>query len=147
MRFFLYFFYVITFSFASLVSAAEPDDTPTKALTKSAVTSETLIETLLGLGLVVALILGLAWLIKRTGKFQSSSNGAIKVVAGLSLGTREKAILLEVEGEKILVGVTPNNINTLHILGKTNDTQHQQDKYAQFDQQLQTILAKEDQHD
>ncbi len=144
MRLFIYFICSITFGFASLVNAA---NTAAETLTKSAVTSNTLIETLLGLGLVVALILGLAWLIKRTGKFQSSSNGAIKIVAGLSLGTREKALLLDVEGEKILVGVTPNNINTLHILGKSNDAQHQQDKYAQFDQQLQTILAQEDQHD
>ena len=117
----------------------------------SPLSASTLAETLLGLGLVIALILALAWLVKRSGKFQSTLNGDIKTLAGLSLGTREKAILLEVDGERILVGVTPHQINTLHVLGKSETPAPAEpksdDKYQKFDQQLQKIIQQEQQND
>jgi flagellar protein FliO/FliZ len=115
-----------------------------KTLTTSPVTNTALFETLLGLGLVLGLIAILAWLIKRTGRFQTTANGEIKMIAGLSLGPRERAVLLEVGGEKILVGVTTQHIQTLHVIGQTaNKHTHQADKYGQFDQQLQHIIKQE----
>ena len=142
-----YWLTLISISLLSSFTTACFADTEATATVKAPLSSDTLVDTLLGLGLVIALILGLAWLIKRTGKFQSSSNGAIKIVAGLSLGSREKALLLEVEGEKILIGVTPQQINTLHILGRDDEPKRDHDKYAQFDQQLQHILAQSQHHD
>lgn len=123
------------------ISLAE-DNTDNKAQTvNTPLNSSALLETILGLILVLGLILALAWLIKRTGRFQTSANGDIKMIAGLSLGPRERAVLLEVEGERLLVGVTAQNINTLHVLGQnTPSTRKDQDKYGQFDQQLQQLM-------
>ena len=129
------------------VAVAAPDSDKTaavKTLTTSPLSSTALFETMLGLGIVLSLIAVLAWLIKRTGRFQATANGEIKIMASLSPGPRERAVLLEVGDEKILVGVTAQQIQTLHILGKTADNSPQQsDKYGQFDQQLQHIIKQE----
>jgi flagellar protein FliO/FliZ len=68
------------------------------------------------------------------------------MIAALSLGTRERAVLLEVSGERILVGVTTQQIQTLHVLNQEN-TLIDNDKYAQFDQQLQSMIQKEQEND
>jgi flagellar protein FliO/FliZ len=113
-----------------------------KTITHSPMSSTALIETLLGLGTVLAIIVLLAWLIRRTGRFQGSANGEIKMVAVLSLGTRERAVLLEVCGERILVGVTPQQIRTLHVLGQAQSYPQAQGKEA-FDHHLQDILKRD----
>ena len=148
----MYFGWAIALSsLFSTASVAAPDSdkaAAVKTLTSSPLSSTALLETLLGLGLVLGLIAVLAWLIKRTGRFQSTANGEIKMIASLSLGPRERAVLLEVGDEKILVGVTTQQIQTLHILGQSADNPPQQsDKYGQFDQQLQHIIKQEQSDD
>jgi flagellar protein FliO/FliZ len=113
-----------------------------KTLSNSPLNSTALVETLLGLGTVLAIIVLLAWLIRRTGRFQGSANGEIKMIAGLPLGTRERAVLLEVDGERILVGVTPQQIRTLHVLGQSSPNQQSQKSEA-FDHHLQDILNQD----
>ena len=47
-----------------------------------------------------------------------SVNGAekMRVVGGLSLGMREKVILLQVGKKQLILGVTPGRIDALHVL-------------------------------
>lgn len=70
----------------------------------------------MGLVVVIALILGLAWVLKKYGRLPSHNLVDMKVLGGLSLGTREKAILIEVDNKRLLVGVTPGHIQTLYVL-------------------------------
>ena len=69
-----------------------------------------------GLLLVVAIIFVLAWLVKKFNLNQQSQNGLIRIVAGLSIGTRDRIVLLQVGEEQILVGLTPGRIEKLHTL-------------------------------
>lgn len=110
-----------------------------KGMATSPVTTDALLQTFLGLGAILAIIIALAWLIRRTGRFQSSPNGEIKIIAGIPLGTRERAVLLEVNGEKVLVGVTTQQIRTLHVLGQTANHQTK----ASFNEHLADVLKKE----
>lgn len=138
---------VFLYSCNTVCFAVEETKTDTtKSLSSSPIASGALLETVLGLGLILALIFVLAWLIKRTGKFQTTANGEIKVIASLSLGTRERAVLLEVAGDRILVGVTAQQIQTLHVINQEN-TLIDDDKYARFDQQLQSMIEKEQAND
>jgi len=139
---------IVTASYSTNTLAVDDIKTEAaKTLPTSPIASGALLETILGLALILALIFVLAWLIKRTGKFQHSANGEIKMVAGLSLGSRERAVLLEVGGERILVGVTAQQIQTLHVLGQDGPAKESPDKYAQFDQQLQNMIQKEQSND
>ena len=69
-----------------------------------------------GLVLVVAAIFVLAWLVKKFNLNQHSQGGLIRVIAGLSIGTRDRIVLLQVGDEQILVGLTPGRIEKLHTL-------------------------------
>lgn len=100
-----------------------------------------MLNMLMGLAVVIALILGLAWVLKKYGKVSGSNVVDMKILGGLSLGTREKAILIEVDNTRLLVGVTPGHIQTLHVLGDNksvntsfNETLNKQINKAQLDQ-------------
>ncbi|SFM17194.1 flagellar biosynthetic protein FliO [Marinobacter zhejiangensis] len=71
----------------------------------------------LGLGLVVviALIFGCAWLVRRMSGIAGMNSQLMKVVAVMNLGTRERIALIDVGGKQILLGITPSTIRTLHV--------------------------------
>lgn len=73
-------------------------------------------QMLVSLILVVGLIGGLFVLLKRL-QARGGASGAIRVVAAQSLGTRERAVLVEVAGRQVLVGVAPGRVQTLLVLG------------------------------
>jgi flagellar protein FliO/FliZ len=69
-----------------------------------------------GLAVVLALLGAAAWASRRfrfTGRLRS---GLIEVVSGISLGTREKVVLLKVGREQVLVGISPAGMRTLHVI-------------------------------
>lgn len=78
-------------------------------------TSAFMVEVIVGLMVVLLCIFALAWIVKRTGQGGFLANRQMKIVASLPLGTRERAVVLEVGGQQILLGITPQNINTLHV--------------------------------
>ena len=53
---------------------------------------------------------------KRMNRLQSSTGGMLKIIGGISMGSRERVVLLQVGSEQLLVGVSPGRINTLHVL-------------------------------
>jgi len=70
-------------------------------------------QLLAGLGVVIAAILLVAWLVRRLGA-GSVNNGKLRVVAGLALGQRERVVLIQVGDEhQVLLGVTPGQIRKL----------------------------------
>ncbi len=77
-----------------------------------------LLETVGGLVLVLALILGLAWMLKRLGHLPGAGKGGVQILGGVSLGPRERAVLLSVDGTRLLVGVAPGRVQTLHVLAR-----------------------------
>jgi flagellar protein FliO/FliZ len=72
------------------------------------------VSVVFGLFLIVFLILAVAWMLRRMGAVPMIGNQTMKVVAGLSVGTREKVMLIEVGGKQILVGVAPGRVSPLH---------------------------------
>jgi flagellar protein FliO/FliZ len=77
-----------------------------------------LTQMFLGLGLILALIAGAAWLLRRFTPFQGAQ-GAIKVLGGLTLGTRERLVLVQVGEVQLLLGITPGGMQTLYVLNET----------------------------
>jgi len=72
---------------------------------------------LFGLVAVLALMAAIAWLLKRFGLAQSlASNAVAKVVGGVSVGTRERVMVVEVGEQWIVVGVAPGRVNALATL-------------------------------
>lgn len=74
------------------------------------------VQMFLGLLLVLGIIFGMAWLIRRMGSFQQMSHGALRVLGGLSVGQRERIVLIQVGEQQLLIGLAPGHIRTLHVL-------------------------------
>ncbi len=110
-----YLFILCLFLTLPVYAADTNEDKQLESLS-SPVSLATLAETAFGLMIVLGFIVLLAWLIKRSSQLQTSANGKLKIIAGLPLGTRERIVLIEAGKEQILVGVTAQQIQTLHVL-------------------------------
>lgn len=83
---------------------------PTGDLTAAA------IRMVLGLAVVLALLAATAWVSRRFRLGSGMRGGLIEVISGLSLGARERVVLIRVGGDQVLVGVSPSGMRTLHVL-------------------------------
>ena len=76
----------------------------------------TLLQVAAALGLVLALVAGAAWALRRVGGGTAGGTGAVRVLGGVALGTRERAVLVQVGETQLLLGVAPGRVQTLHVL-------------------------------
>lgn len=81
-----------------------------------------MLQVLLGLGLVLAVIAGAAWLLRRFGGVARSPASAIKVIGGSAVGQRERIVLVEVGDTWLVVGVAPGHVTALHSMPKGEST-------------------------
>jgi flagellar protein FliO/FliZ len=69
--------------------------------------------------LVLGLILGLAWAMKKFGFSRAlAGNPFMKTLSVMSLGPRENIVLVEIGENWLVLGITPHTINTLHTMPK-----------------------------
>jgi flagellar protein FliO/FliZ len=101
------------------------------------------LEAMMGLLLVILLIFGLAWAVRRMG-FSSTVKGNVRIIGGVSLGPRERALVLQVEGKRILVGVAPGQVRPLMRLDDADpdavDEEMVPEQSPAFSRQLQSAL-------
>ena len=86
-------------------------------LVESPLSTANLANTALGLLLVLAIMLALAWVVRRFMQVPGVGKGAVRILGGVSLGARERAVLLSVDKRRILIGVAPGQVRTLADLG------------------------------
>jgi flagellar protein FliO/FliZ len=121
------------------VIAAEQADSA-RTLTESPVSAMSLLQTLLGLVLVLGCIVLVAWLLKRSNSFHTAASGQLKVIAGLPLGTRERAVLVQVGDKQLLLGVTSQQISLLHTLDTPITTE--QPAQGDFANKLRQLMTQ-----
>ncbi len=94
---------------------AVPSITP--AVPPSPLGGETILQVLIGLVLVLVAVVFCAWLMRRLLRIQPGAiNGQMRIVGALSMGARERVVLLEVGKTQLLLGIAPGRIQTLHVL-------------------------------
>jgi flagellar protein FliO/FliZ len=71
------------------------------------------LQLLFGMVVVLGLLMGIAWWIKRFGPVRNSSGAAAKIIGGVSVGTRERVMVVEVGDQWIVIGVAPGSVNAL----------------------------------
>jgi len=103
-----------------------------------------MLQFLAGLGVVVLCIVGLAWLLKRAGGLQSSARGALRVIDGVALSTRERLVLVQVGEQQVLLGVAPGRVNAVHVLDQPVQTDTTSDAPAEsFATRLREVIGRE----
>jgi flagellar protein FliO/FliZ len=70
----------------------------------------------LGLLIVLAAFFLCIWFVRKFSGFSASGADRMRVIDGLSLGMREKVVLLQVGRKQLVLGVTPGRIQTLEVL-------------------------------
>jgi flagellar protein FliO/FliZ len=78
-----------------------------------------LLQATLGLAIVLALIWGAAWAVRRLAPSTRTVSSAIKVVATQNVGPRERVVVVEIAGTWLVVGVAPGRVSALHTLPKS----------------------------
>ncbi len=81
-----------------------------------AAAAPSLFGAVLALLAVLALVIGLGWLLKRLPGSGFRPSEGLKLVTSLNVGARERLVVVEVNGQQLLLGVTANGITTLHVL-------------------------------
>lgn len=104
------------------------------------VNTGSILQMFFGLAVVVALILSVAWFMRRMGQFQGHANSKMKVIAGLSVGQRERVLLIEVGDTQLLVGTAPGTIRTLHVFDEPVVTAETGLAQVTFAERLNTVL-------
>lgn len=89
---------------------------------------------------VVAVFFAFAWVIKKLNRLPTGVQ-SLKVVSGLSLGSREKILVVQVGDEQLLIGVTPGSVTCLHNLQKKLPEQPE-DKSGSFAGILERAATK-----
>ncbi|MDH5354501.1 MAG: flagellar biosynthetic protein FliO [Gammaproteobacteria bacterium] len=95
-----------------------------------------------GLLLVVIVIFFIAWLVKRLNLTQHSQNSALKVIAGLPLGTRDRIVVLQVGREQVLLGLSPGRIEKLHTLAEPLSVDDYANPVTPFAEKLNSLMGK-----
>jgi len=128
---------------SSLVAAVETEaetEVPAR-LAALPLDSSHLANTAIGLVFVLALIVALAWFLRRFGGLTNAGKGIVTIIGGVSLGTRERAVLLQVGEARILVGVSPGRVQALHVLSKEEWTTSPGEN-SEFEEQLDMALKE-----
>ena len=71
------------------------------------------LQMLFGLALVLGLLFAGVWFLKKLTGNVGSNNNLARVVSATPLGPRERIVIVELGQTWLVLGVTPNNINTL----------------------------------
>jgi flagellar protein FliO/FliZ len=70
----------------------------------------------LGLMIVLGVFFLCVWGVRKLNGLTVNGTEQMRIAGGLSLGMREKVILVQVGKKQLILGVTPGRIETLHVL-------------------------------
>lgn len=104
--------------------------------------AQTLLQTLAGLIAVITVFLAMAWLMRRFTHGAGMGGNHIKLLAGQSLGTKEKLVIVDAGGQQLLLGVTAHSINTLHQFDDPIISSDSNKKISDFSHTLQALLKR-----
>ncbi len=131
---------IFLYSISPVFSAAEIE--PKQAV--NTVSYEHVLNWSLGLIVVLSLFFACVWFMKKMGALPINTKDGMRVVSGLSLGMREKLVLVQVGEKQLVLGVSPGRVEKLLVL-EGKDTLYQQDKVknteADFSQKLKQIMS------
>ncbi|WP_394808011.1 flagellar biosynthetic protein FliO [Nitrosomonas sp.] len=134
---------MLTFSFPVLAETGKPSYVPPP----SVISTENTLQMMGGLLLVLAIIGGITWLLKRFSLISPAAAGVVKVVAATGVGQRERVIVVEIDNTWLVLGVAPGRVNMLHTMNKpltdTASTTPDNPPVETFATQLNQSIKKE----
>src|SRR5690606_4060185 len=75
-----------------------------------------MLQSFFALLVVLGVIVGAAWLLKRTQRLQGTGNDVVRNVAAVAVGPKERVVVVEVGETWLVLGVAPGQVRPLHTL-------------------------------
>ena len=103
----------------SLVASAQSDKpfaAPAAAVASDPAGAASLAQVTVSLLLVLTAVVAAAWVVRRVRGLGRFGSQAITVIADVGLGPKERAVLVQVGNQQLLLGVAPGRVSTLHVL-------------------------------
>lgn len=92
---------------------------------------------------VLVLMFAAAWLLKRVGPTVTGNKVPVKVVGGVSVGNRERVLVVEVDDQWLVLGVTPTHISNLASMPKKDiPSEPNQTNHGPFQDWLKRTVEK-----
>ncbi len=107
-----------SYSTASLLASLK-DSQP---VTKPAVSDGAIGKMFFGLGGVLILIFACSWMLKRFNINKFGMTNSLSVSGVLPIGAKEKVVVVDIEGTRLVLGVTATNITKLHTLDVVDES-------------------------
>ncbi|MFL9869424.1 flagellar biosynthetic protein FliO [Paraburkholderia fungorum] len=74
------------------------------------------LQTIVGLLVVIGLVFACAWLARRFGLQPANRAGLVKTIGGASLGGKERVAVVEIGDTWLVLGTAPGNVRLLHTM-------------------------------
>lgn len=102
------------------------------------------LQMLLGLGVVLLLVIGSLYLLKRLAAPRGAAAGLLRVVAATAVGARERVVVVEVGDTWLVLGVAPGRVTSLSQMPRQeiSATQHPAASGGDFASWLKLIMDK-----
>ena len=78
-----------------------------------------LVRVVLSLLGIIGLILAAGWLTRRMQRRHGVDGRRIRCVESFAVGTRDRLLLLDADGKRLLIGMGPSGMQTLHVYDGT----------------------------
>ena len=102
-------------------------------------------QVIASLALVIGLLFGALWIMRRVNGVGQSVGGQMRVVSSLGLGQRERAVLVSVGDQQILLGVAPGRVAALHVFDEPAVAQDTTPAAPlKFSEVWQNVMGKKD---
>jgi flagellar protein FliO/FliZ len=98
-------------------------------------------QMLLALGIVLAAIAGMAWLLRRLSPGQLAITGDMRVVAAVAVGPKERVVLVDIGDTRLVLGVAPGQVNRLMEMPRPDFDETPQPNTPPFVIKLKELLA------
>lgn len=105
------------------------------------------LATLGKLALALIIVLAVFWIFARVMRqvqnIQGDMHQALRIIGALSVGQRERVVVVQVGEEQLVLGVTSNQINTLHVLQEPLSSGSNQTQSSDFRAKLSAALKRQ----
>ena len=107
-----FLFILLTFFFYNgYIYAA--DVTAKQSKSDSMISAGSMWQTIIALAITIAIIFAVAWIIKRLNPQFRRGGYSRKIINQIALGPKERIVVVELENQKMIVGVTSSSVTLL----------------------------------
>ena len=128
--------FTLSLCFLSTVALALPTES------SNIITHHELMRVITGLLCVLLLIVCLSWIVKRLNVVNLSSSKGFQSIASMTLGPKEKIVLLKVGVRYLLIGIGASTVTILHDFGEEQPQGFDSDNKPTFAELLKSAVGK-----